>query len=111
MSARQIAAEQAEDDGLWFVAETATEAYLQQELRRLTAAVEAESAWMPIETAPKDSNVLLTDGVNVSEGGWVSDVDQGAEWEGQLGMADWWSVSLAWKPTHWQPLPAPPEDA
>ena len=38
--ARQIAAEQAEDDGLWFVAETASEAYLQQELRRLTRAIE-----------------------------------------------------------------------
>ncbi len=34
---------QAEDDGLWFIAETASEAYLQQELRRLHAAVEAEA--------------------------------------------------------------------
>lgn len=33
--------EQAEDEGLWFVAETAPEAYLQQELRRLHQAVEA----------------------------------------------------------------------
>ena len=33
--------EQAEDDGLWFVAEHAAEAYLQQELRRLHAAIEA----------------------------------------------------------------------
>jgi hypothetical protein len=32
--------EQAEDDGLWFVARTAPEAYLQQELRRLHAALE-----------------------------------------------------------------------
>lgn len=32
---------QAEDDGLWFVAVTAPEAYLQQELRRLHAAVDA----------------------------------------------------------------------
>ena len=31
---------QAEDDGLWFVAKTAPEAYLQQELRRLTRTVE-----------------------------------------------------------------------
>lgn len=38
--ARAIAAKQAEDDGLWFLAETASEAYLQQALRRLTAAVE-----------------------------------------------------------------------
>ena len=32
---------QANDDGLWFVARTAPEAYLQQALRRLHAAVEA----------------------------------------------------------------------
>lgn len=31
---------QAKDEGLWFVAETAPEAYLQQELRRLHALIE-----------------------------------------------------------------------
>lgn len=35
--------EQAEDDGLWFQAETASEAYLQQELRKLHWAIEAET--------------------------------------------------------------------
>lgn len=33
-------AEQAEDDGLWFIAQTAPEAYLQQELRRLHSLIE-----------------------------------------------------------------------
>lgn len=33
--------EQAEDDGLWFIAETAAEGYLQQELRRLHAVIES----------------------------------------------------------------------
>ncbi len=37
---RQLVNQQAEDAGLWFLAETAPEAYLQQELRRLHAAVE-----------------------------------------------------------------------
>ena len=32
--------EQAEDEGLWFVARTAPEAYLQAELRRLHAVIE-----------------------------------------------------------------------
>ena len=32
--------EQAEDDGLWFDAETATEKYLQRELRKLHAQIE-----------------------------------------------------------------------
>ena len=34
---------QAEDDGLWFDAQTAPEAYLQQELRKLHGAVEEAS--------------------------------------------------------------------
>ena len=37
---RALVNEQAEDDGLWFIARTAPEAYLQQELRRLHAAIE-----------------------------------------------------------------------
>lgn len=41
-AARTIAGEQAEDEGLWFDAQTAPEAYLQQALRRLHAAVEGE---------------------------------------------------------------------
>ncbi len=37
---RKLVEKQAEDDGLWFQARTAPEGYLQQELRRLHAAVE-----------------------------------------------------------------------
>ena len=40
--AQRVVDEQAEDEGLWFRAQTAAEAYLQQELRRLHAAVEGE---------------------------------------------------------------------
>lgn len=39
---RKLVAEQAEDEGLWFDAEHAPEAYLQQELRKLHAAIEGE---------------------------------------------------------------------
>jgi len=39
---RAVASIQAEDPGLWFHAETATEAYLQRALRRLHAAIEGE---------------------------------------------------------------------
>lgn len=38
-----IVDEQAEDCGLWFYAETAPEAYLQQALRRLHVAIEEKS--------------------------------------------------------------------
>lgn len=37
---RALTDEQAEDEGLWFFAQTAPEAYLQQELRRLHAVIE-----------------------------------------------------------------------
>lgn len=37
---KAMVAKQAEDDGLWFYHQTAPEAYLQQELRRLHAAIE-----------------------------------------------------------------------
>ena len=40
---RRIVDEQAEDDGLWFKAIYITEAYLQQELRKLHAAIESIS--------------------------------------------------------------------
>jgi hypothetical protein len=38
---RQLVERQANDEGLWFIAETASEAYLQEGLRRLHEAVEA----------------------------------------------------------------------
>lgn len=37
---RRVVDAQAEDEGLWFIAETAAEAYLQQELRALHDAIE-----------------------------------------------------------------------
>lgn len=39
---KELVAEQAEDEGLWFNAQTASEAYLQQELRRIHAAIEGD---------------------------------------------------------------------
>jgi len=39
---RKLVDEQAEDEGLWFIGQTAPEAYLQQALRRLHAAIEGE---------------------------------------------------------------------
>jgi hypothetical protein len=36
--------EQAEDDGLWFIAETCAEAYVQQALRRLHEAIEGRTS-------------------------------------------------------------------
>lgn len=48
---RALVAKQAEDKGLWFVAETAAEAYVQQGLRRLHAMIESStSSSTPIQT-------------------------------------------------------------
>ena len=41
---KAVAAEQAEDEGLWFIPVYASEAYLQAALRRLTAAVEGKTS-------------------------------------------------------------------
>lgn len=38
---KAVVSEQADDEGLWFYAHTAPEAYLQQELRRLHAVIES----------------------------------------------------------------------
>jgi len=57
--ARAIMDEQAEDEGLWFRAETATEAYLQHALRRLHAAIEGfaePAAGAAIHAEPEDKS-------------------------------------------------------
>lgn len=41
--AQELIAQQAEDEGLWFEAQTMPEAYLQQELRKLHTVVENKS--------------------------------------------------------------------
>jgi hypothetical protein len=41
---KAVVDEQAEDDGLWFIAETCAEAYLQQQLRRLHEVIEGKTS-------------------------------------------------------------------
>lgn len=43
-AAKAVAAEQALDEGLWCIAETAMEGHLQTALRKLAAAVEGDAA-------------------------------------------------------------------
>lgn len=47
-----VVEDQARDEGLWFVAPTASEAYLQAALRRLHAAIEAASGGCVTSTRP-----------------------------------------------------------
>ena len=84
------------------------------------------SEWQPIETAPKngtevliwrpDAGVLLArygclgDWLNENESLTYSDSDL---WAGDWFMADFISggrLSDEYPPTHWMPLPPPPED-
>ena len=62
--------------------------------------------WQPINTAPKGgSTILLSRGAQVTVGGWITDIDHGADYEGQLNCAGWWLLEGDWTPTHWMPLP------
>lgn len=80
--------------------------------------------WQPIETAPKDGTaILLTNGKDVAEGHWYFEeggttehrdldgryIDQ-TDSDGYDGWLDW-DGGMQPDPTHWMPLPAPPEAA
>ena len=75
-----------------------------------------DGAWRPIETAPKDGTpvrlyaaALVHEDFNPSgsvEGYWQDDEGWvGALWD---GCQDCWNATTI-RPSHWQPLPAPPE--
>ncbi len=66
------------------------------------AELEAASAWQPIETAPKDGEILIW--VNIGSGYPVSSQwsDKKRHWTAPFFNDGYPSV------THWQPLPSPP---
>lgn len=120
-SLRGIVNAQAEDEGLWFQAQYASEAYLQQELRRLHAAIELRelptqpavqlSDWQDIESAPKGEMVLIYV-PNMYDTPYF--IAHFSTFESEKG---YWRVGGSTArigkdlPTHWQPLPAPPQQA
>ena len=81
------------------------------------AAIEAMPGWQPIETAPKDGSAVMIYGPQAGEisgpsdlpciclASWTGQGDyEGFEWSTLDG--DYYTVWV--KPTHWQPMPAPP---
>lgn len=56
--------------------------------------------WRPIKTAPKNDYVLAADGATVGEAVWRDDMKR---WQ--------WMNGLPADPTHWMPLPRPPQDS
>lgn len=70
--------------------------------------------WQPIETAPKDGKrVLISDGRYVMDAYWSEEASlgqcsRGPAW--QVFNCDedcWYSIAVT-DPTHWMPLPEPP---
>lgn len=108
---RGIVNAQAEDEGLWFQAKTAPEAYLQQELRKLHAAIELRelptqpavqlSGWRSIDEWNEDDGAVLWCRVPVEEPYYFGTPLDDAHW-----IEDYY--------THWLPkifIPAPPQQA
>lgn len=67
------------------------------------------SEWRPIETAPRDGTAILAAkpnriGVVLYP---IRARDQDGRWQAYFGDGDWRSYDP--QPTHWMPLPAPPE--
>ena len=72
--------------------------------------------WQPIETAPKDGTILIGKIPNESPDlnreikwafGWCSLYKW--EWAG-MRKATWLKLNEEHQPTHWQPLPKPPQE-
>lgn len=61
------------------------------------------SEWQPIETAPKDTHILV--GPTKRMGICVAIFTDLDGWETET-PSQYWSI---YTPTHWMPLPAPPE--
>lgn len=71
------------------------------------AVLEPDNGWQPIETAPKDGTQIVL----------IGRYPDGKTWSDQY--QSWWLNGI-WErrfhridvvpPTHWRPLPAPPED-
>ena len=68
--------------------------------------------WMPIETAPKDGTEVQLWGDEdwIPKARWLH-VHGG--WYVEYWDADWrsYSDSAVYNPTHWMPLPAPPQES
>lgn len=67
--------------------------------------------WKPIETAPKDgTEILAWNGESVQQSWWDDTVYRQGKWciwrDAKLGHIYW----LDPVPTHWMPLPLPPQE-
>ncbi len=72
-----------------------------------------ENEWRPIETAPRDGRWILLYHSFKDIGGHIFAGYYGEHWEddpaGGVMLEGWFQTGALMKPTHWQPLPAPPK--
>lgn len=71
-----------------------------------------DDEWRPIETAPRDRSVLLWCPADQRQrvGEWSKSVDTGDEaWRFATFWLDETFHVLLCNPTHWRPLPTPPD--
>jgi hypothetical protein len=94
---RKLVEWQAEDDGLWFKATTAPEAYLQQELRKLHAAIEAAAQAAPAQEPVAPS----ADEIERAFGKWCASRESGKFW-----LVDAWNAAVKWMSESAAPAPA-----
>lgn len=65
------------------------------------------SEWQPIETAPKDRPIIVSNGEAVGEAQYHESAE-GWWWAGYHPTDA--SDGCVWQPAHWMPLPAPPKE-
>lgn len=66
--------------------------------------------WRPIETAPKDGTEVLLYGRPPHKDDLTCYVGRWGTWDSAGGPSDCWiSGGPHYRPTHWMPLPAPPD--
>lgn len=94
--------------------------FYQRALQAAGRSGKSMSEWKPIESAPKDGNAFLGYGIHdLASGNAPRGVQTGDYWRAIILWDKWrdpnrWVFSKdglpTWSaPTHWQPLPEPPE--
>lgn len=72
----------------------------------------SSNPWQSISTAPKDERLLVTNGADVNTAEFTENLDwwimSPQQWAGDGETGE--ITKLEFNPTHWQPLPAPPEE-
>jgi hypothetical protein len=71
----------------------------------------ADMTWQPIETATKDGNQVLTYWGGSKHRNPVIVINEYNPRPREIGSCDWWHSLPNELPTHWMPLPPPPQAA